>query len=772
MTSTMKLILVFLVSGLLLVEGAIISPDGRAYRQIVLENGQASSVQLAAKELQHFLKEISGEELPIVSEATEKPFIIIGANKLLKEAGIDTESLQDEGWAFKTTNDFLALYGQDYSGPLLLGPINPWRSIEAYNPELQLNAFGASGTLSAVYEFLHRKAGVRFYLPGPDGTVIPQIPNFQIPELDEKGAPKVPWRWAWMCMLSQNKDTSLWSKRIGIGGKAPIMIIHSYRNFLKYKDTHPEYFALADGKRSFGNECAVGGYGHLCLSNPDVVQQWADDICDYFTKNPSIDVYPLAPNDGLTRICECNECQKDLDPAIDGDEKHSLHIWKFTSKVAAKVAEKFPDKYVGCLAYEHYHTPPRTMGKMKNVAVMFCYNRSEASNPDYKKKYHSEIETWSERVDRIYLWSWYLNHWLPWTNLPVLYMRNIQNELTWLYKNPKFYGEFIESEGQQGGGNDFQSMQTPGMMHLNLYMTGRMYMDPSSNADAILTEYAKLFYGPAEKPMFDFWNAVQNEREKAFAKSVSVSVDKLYTTELLKELQEYLAQAIASVEPDSVWRRRIDIVKNEFDKGASRLIRLESVGIQKIKTPVIQDFNDLDQQEGQRFAGKDGAVFSPATWMTIGRDRQYLCLRFLCFEDNMDKLEEHVKSNDDINSWRDDSIEVFLYPDENDFHNGFQILVTSSGFLFDKHCTDILDGDEAWSSDAKINIVKEENRWIAEIKIPFENLGINDPNFAGNIITNVYRNRVREGQHTSSCWNPTGLGYHNCPKKFGVISLH
>ena len=752
---------------------AILSPDGRPYRQIVLEEGQADSVQLAATELQRYLKEMTGDELPIVAAPTEKPFIVIGANKMLKAQGLDGDKLPSEGWMFKTTSDFLALFGQDYNGPALLGDNNPWRNIEAYNDELKLNAFGASGTLSAVYEFLHRKAGMRFYMPGPDGTVIPKQNVFQVPELDETGAPKVPWRWTWMCFLQQNTDAARWSKQLGIGGKAPVMIIHSYYEFLKYKDTHPEYFALTEeGTRAFKNECVADGKGHLCLTNPDVIQQWADDICDYFDKNPEMDVYPLAPNDGLNRICACPNCQADLDPEIGGREKFSLHIWKFTAKVAEKVALRHPDKYVGCLAYEQYRTPPRSLSSMKNVAVMFCNKRSDASNPEVREKLHSEISTWSSRVDRFYLWNWYLDHWMPWTYLPVVQMKTIQRELTWLYQDPKFKGEFIEVEGQNGGGDNYKTPHTIAKTHLNIYMTGRMYMDPASDADQLLAEYARLFYGPAEKPMLAFWQNAQDEREKLCAETQDLAPDALFATPFLLKLKGFLEDAVAAVEPDSVWRRRIDAVKEEFDKGAARLIRLESTGRQKFTTPVLEGFHDLDFQEGFRFTEKGGEFYSPATWMCAGRDRQFLYLRFLCYEDDISSLQENVTANDDANIWTDDSLELFFYPDEEDLQNGFQIIVSSSGVLFDKTCTGTLSGDMNWSSDATVKITKEQNRWIAEIRIPFATIGINDPNFAGNIVANFYRNRTREEQHSSCCWNATGQGYHNCPKEFGMLVLH
>ena len=177
-----KTFLLALCGALLAVSAAVVAPDGRAYRQIVLADGQPDSVQLAARELQAFLAQITGDApLPIVTEATEAPIIYVGAHETLKAQGLDGDKLPSEGWAVRTTDDFLAIYGQDYAGPLLFGEINPWRHVEAYNAQLKLNAFGASGTLTAVYEFLHRVAGVRFYMPGPDGTVVPPWQRSQPP---------------------------------------------------------------------------------------------------------------------------------------------------------------------------------------------------------------------------------------------------------------------------------------------------------------------------------------------------------------------------------------------------------------------------------------------------------------------------------------------------------------------------------------------------------------------------------------------------------------
>ena len=321
-----------------------------------------------------------------------------------------TDFLPVEGYVMRTGKGFLALYGRDYDGPPLLGEQNPWRSVEAYNPKLKLCAFGEAGTLTAVYEFLQQVAGIRFYLPGELGTVVPPVSDLRVSTLNVVAAPRTNYRYPWFSMFEYSPESALWAKRIGFGGKAPVRITHNYRIFQRFRESHPEYFALAGGKRAFKSECVADGEGHLCLTNPEVIPQGAEIIIDHFRKHPLDEVYPLCPEDGLTRICECSQCASELRSNMPEEGKFSFHIWNFTAKVAAKVAKVFPDKYVGCIAYEKYRIPPKELGEMPNVAVMFCNARSSLANPQTMEKLHKEFDAWSQKVSRIYLWNWYLDH--------------------------------------------------------------------------------------------------------------------------------------------------------------------------------------------------------------------------------------------------------------------------------------------------------------------------------------------------------------------------
>jgi hypothetical protein len=139
---------------------------------------QADRVAWAARDLQHYLEKMSGAELPIVPAGGEVPAgtrILVGRSKLT--AGYDAEIpsgltnlREEEGYAILTDGDTLVLAGNDE------GPYH--------------------GTEYAVSFFLHR-LGVRWYMPGEFGEVIPERPTVAVGEIHEIGRPDFKMREWW-----------------------------------------------------------------------------------------------------------------------------------------------------------------------------------------------------------------------------------------------------------------------------------------------------------------------------------------------------------------------------------------------------------------------------------------------------------------------------------------------------------------------------------------------------------------------------------------------
>ncbi|NLF94544.1 MAG: hypothetical protein GX564_11725, partial [Oligosphaeraceae bacterium] len=140
---------------------------------IVLAPGTSPTAKFAAAELQSFLSQILGGEIPVSATPGSGPNLFVGFSEHTARIGLDPTVLVRDGF-------FLRSSGQDC---YLAGIDDP-----QMDPEFAINRSGVwinlyeRGTLFAVYDFLERFAGVRFYFPGELGTIVPQQSPLRIPE--------------------------------------------------------------------------------------------------------------------------------------------------------------------------------------------------------------------------------------------------------------------------------------------------------------------------------------------------------------------------------------------------------------------------------------------------------------------------------------------------------------------------------------------------------------------------------------------------------------
>ena len=546
---------------------------GKPKAIIIISEDCPDSVRFAASEFQQYVKKTTGALLPIDNKISAKTngvnYILIGESKYTRQNNFGLRMKNTDSFRIVSRNNILAILGKDYNGKPIVGMRNPWLKNEVYNTKLKIGAFGETGTLYGVYYFLNKYCGVRWYMPGDLGEVIQPQASLIIPDIDIKKAPDFDYRYVWLCNFDSDEDAALWYKRIGFGAAAPVQINHSFYLMLKYKNTHPEYFALINGQRDFTNLSSIGtGGGNLCLSNEGLFKQWVTDIRNYFDDHPEQRFYPIVLSDGLKKICECTKCQSQIKREMGEDGKFSDYYWGFVNRVAQEIYISHPDKYIGGAAYEHYKSPPSIMLNT-NVAVMIAKWRLYYNDPEYHKNMDRLIELWGQKTKNIYVWEYYLNTWGVLRGLPVFFPHVISNDLNFLKKYSK--GEFIEAESWQG--KEKPQMKFYGMTHLNLYLTGKLYWNANANVDEILGEYYKLFYGPAAEEMQSFWSLA----EKTWMKNLNITgkgfsgflrnkelKDGLYDKESLSRLNELLQKASKKTQEGSIYHKRIELIYSEF----------------------------------------------------------------------------------------------------------------------------------------------------------------------------------------------------------------
>ncbi len=757
--------------------------SGQPFRGVVVPANAPGSVVLAAGALQKYVNAVCGAELPIITEGKEVlqggPLIYLGGCVKTAEHRAVAKTLKPDEFQIFSFSGGLIIAGHDYNGSPVYGLRNPWNIHEVWNQQLKIGAFGECGTLYGTYYFLEKYLGVRWYMPGPLGEVIPERKNVVIPDIDLKRAPAFSYRYAWMCDFATDPDGATWYRQAGFGGLYPVQIIDSFYMFLKYKETHPEYFAMVDGQRDFSTRCAVGGGGHLCLSNPDVVKQWAADIDVYFKTHPEVGIFPLVPNDGLSKICGCPKCQADNMEGKPRSGRFSNHIWKFVDSVASEVAKTHPDKYIGCLAYDTYAEPPESIKRLQpNVVVMICKSRGMFAGNKFRNDFRRRVKGWQEKTSqKIYFWDYYLYTWLPWRNLPVFFPEQIKEDVNYMLSigSP---GEFIESESWFN--KDAHKMLYPAMQHLNLYLTGKLYWEPDLDLQAVLREYYELFYGPSAKPMRQFWELSASSFAAACAKAsdaeeqTEVLPGNAFPRPVLDQLAGFLAQAEAAATADSVYRKRIQLVASEFNAGRRTLIRQIRKECPQFQVPKVEnsDFATVTQCKPQQFVSKTGESVPTATWLYAGWDNKNLYLTFICFEPEIAKLKTVTKNRDQERIWNDDSIEIFITPDTGKGGKYFQFIVNAQGNQWDGvHAPDARQADVSWNSGFTAESKVEEKRWIVQVAIPLRDIGVEGFPDGKNLGVNFFRNHASGGAGEISCWSPVFNGRNLTPEYFGTLTL-
>lgn len=501
--------------------------DGQPLSEIVVEENALPQVQFAAKELQSHLEKISSAKLPIVNVPSDKvPHqIYVGDSKYTREAGVKTDDLVMEGYKIVANDNDLFLVGrdatfpryprnfkspsdadaltkewQDYVGEKWVLPRNGLYDPRNFSDELGFSVYDPTGTLFSVYAFLEQ-LGVRWYMPyGDHGTVIPSMKTISVPIGETAAAPVFSRRFMRWSFPSQDLPGFLWFKRQKLGMSEMVWYCHgtSYVTMLT-ADTHPEYRAETKGipirsKRDMGAP-------RLAAPLREAMVRFADK---FFDKYPEMNTWPAAPADGFTNIDDRDAAAGWMREDRGQNGQLSDYAWTFVNDVAKEVAKEHPDKTVMGLAYGSAREVPNDIAKLSpNVGVAYCQTRSIRITPEARAQIVGERKAWREKMtsDEFYIWEYYLTHEdrnrLP--GVPAIFTKLMQEDAQALRGVSK--GEYVECSY----GTNPNSMRNPALNHYPYMVQARLYWNPDLNIPAFLDEYCRLFYGPAQEEMKEFF---------------------------------------------------------------------------------------------------------------------------------------------------------------------------------------------------------------------------------------------------------------------------
>lgn len=508
---------------------------------IVIPSEPIESEIYAAEELQHFLAEATGCELPLrrKAEADARHFFVGQSDAMLaSNVGFDTSMMGGEDLRIVVRGENLAIAGG--------------------RPR---------GTLYGVYAFLEDYLGVRFLTP--DHTHVPKITEgHPLDEIDYSYHPPLSFRWSNYGETNRNPAfaarmrCNTIPKDPKFGGVTPRRLIsHSFSRQLptsRYGKDHPEYFTLRDGKR-LSDVKNDSRQTEPCKSNPEVIRIITESVLAELAENPGRSNISVSQNDNHL-YCQCNACA-----ALDAEaESHMGSHLALVNAVADAVAQKYPGVDVGTLAYVYTRKPPKGIRPRENVQIQLCSIECSQVYPiddracRRNREFCEDLIGWGTLCDDICIWAYntnFHNYLLPCPNL-----RNIEPNIRLFVKHGA-KGVFMQGPGNAVGG-DFSGLRN--------YMTSRLLWNPDLSGEALRDEFLRLHYAEAAPPIRRFLDLLcDNARAKGvdancFAHARDYAIDETIGRAALAAMDEAAALAKSDtvrlrVEKASIWALRAAI---------------------------------------------------------------------------------------------------------------------------------------------------------------------------------------------------------------------
>lgn len=491
-------------------EGPLLLADqGQSDYVIVVSPEATESEQHAAREFSRLLTLSSGVTLPVVldTESSRRHEIRIGASS---RTDMDTTLLAEDGFTIRTEGARLAIVGGS-----------------------------DKGTLYGVYSFFDQYLGYRclsskvFDYPKLEQVKIEQIDDTQVP-------------------VNRFRDThyrdafdpfySDWHKidhstLDGVTDGEWGYMVHTFELLVppaSYFKTHPEYYALIDGKRNTSQ---------LCLSNPEVYDVLVKNLEEAMAQFPKATYWSVSQNDNYG-YCRCEQCAE-MD-ASEGSSSGSVLAF------VNRVAERFPNKIISTLAYQYSRKPPRTIVPRKNVQIMLCNIESErqmpiATNPN--DNFGEDLRAWGKLTRDILIWDYvvqFRNLVSPFPNLRVL-QPNIQF----------FVENGTNAHFQQGNreiGGEFNELRQ--------YLIARLLWNPNCDINTEMDDFLRHYYREAAPYIRQYIDLSHDELEASGEKldifmNPEDYCEKGYLRdELMERYEAFFTQAMEAVrdQPDILLR--------------------------------------------------------------------------------------------------------------------------------------------------------------------------------------------------------------------------
>ncbi len=500
----------------------VLSKNGSTQYIIINEAESTAPEKWAAKELSRILTKITGAEFKIQQSDNNTPstIIIVGRSAVAKKyfSEVNFDALDLEEVVIKSSGNKLLISGG--------------------RPR---------GTIYAVSRFLQTQCGVRYWTPYSEK--IPTNPNLTIKDLNIREKPAFESRdpyWypafnsEWAVRNFSNSQSARIPEELG-GCIRYRGFVHTFYPLVppdKYFESHPEWYSMIDGKRTYKN-------AQLCLSNNELRNFVVERVKQWIKESPGVSIVSVSQNDWHGN-CQCPECKK-----IDEREgSPSGSLLEFVNYIAEKIEPEFPNVAIDTLAYQYTRKPPKTITPRKNAIVRLCSiecNFREPLNHESNAKFADDILGWAKICNRLYIWDYTTD-----------FAHYIQPHPNWfvLGENLKFFHQNnVKGVFEQGAYQSYGSE----MSELRAWVLAQLLYNPYQDDRILIKEFLDGYYGAAADKIRQYMDLMYAASKGYYLSCFSKTETPFHNFKVLSEAEKFWQEAeqLVANDPELLARVRL-----------------------------------------------------------------------------------------------------------------------------------------------------------------------------------------------------------------------
>jgi hypothetical protein len=479
-----------------------------------------ADVKYAAMELMEHVERMSGAKLEVVSPGDDLAGRVPIYLDQAADAGLDklTGKVSTNGAAF---------------------------TLKVERNSISIRGLSPEGTLFGCYELLEQ-LGIRWFMPGEIGRVIPRTTTVRVQEQVTSQGPSFPARWA----AGYAGKFRTWQRRMRMGGPH-FPSAHGIRMPKTHSfEKKPDCYALIGGVRKDRQ---------LCVSNPETLQGAIETVGNYFRTNPDSPWIGLGPHDGRG-FCECDGCCEldggDWDPFAAHMSMTDRYLG-FFNKILDGIADEFPSKKICFYAYASYNRPPvkvtpnpRIVPAFAPITICRRHGLGNPICPEKDKYYRWMVGEWGKVLPELYDRGYWFNLACPGFLFPMVHRLRTQIPIS---RELGITGWRVECLAHWGS-------ELP-----SLYIASKLMWDHEADVDALMEDFLSRYFGPAASPMRDYFALIDSRmRDSDVHTGSSYDVPLVYPPAVRRQAREYLSAAAreATNEP---YAQRVRALRQVYD---------------------------------------------------------------------------------------------------------------------------------------------------------------------------------------------------------------